>query len=1074
MRIHLSFIVTVLVIILLSSSKFHSSPAPASTYVDFATATTQFGLLNVIPLSFFITSSKSSIRHIQSSSVVILLGLLLSGDIQLNPGPTSSVFNVCTLNIRSLLNPLKYTAISDLAETRNIDLFALTETWITPSATSAELFNATPPGFTLISCPRPASTVLTKSHILGGGTAFLIREPATLLSTPTHSFKSFEMSSVTLKLLSSSLTVFNVYRPPPATTKTRKPVSFSDFLSDLHTLLSLAATIPHEFLITGDFNLHLDNPDDSQVKQFLAALDATNLTQHVSFPTHRDLHTLDLVITASSSSLSPVIDYSPVSPSDHFPIFSTLTISPLHPPPLSTFSFRCLKSISISKFNRDIVNSRLITHPPTNLSDLIDSYNTTLSSLLDKHAPLKSKTIRAKAPNPWFTPALAKLKSAKRHLERIWLRTRSLQDLQTLRTATNAYHSSILNAKRLFNSSLISASSSNPRKLWNSINKLLHRKPMSQLPSSIDFKSLPSMFAHFFSNKVLKLHSTIKSHSTSTSPHFQPSHTPPNLMLFTPVSREELSKLIAMSPNTFCDLDPIPTSILKQCLPVLLPTITDIVNLSLTTGVFPKQFKRSSVIPLLKKHNLDKEDLSNYRPISHLSFLSKLTERVVKQRLTHHLSSNHLLNSFQSAYTPHHSTESTLLSVHDHIIKAMAQQQITALCLLDLSAAFDTIDHSILIHRLSSWFGLNGTVLSWLHSYISSRDFVVNIKENLSDPFPLHQGVPQGSVLGPLLFILYTTPLSSLISDSSVKHHLYADDTQLFISFSALDFTLNIAHLKATIDNVSAWMSANLLSLNQSKTEFLLIGLPQQLSKVSDPTLVMPSNVNITPTSSARNLGVIFDSSLTFSEHISSVSKSCFLSIRDLRRIRHTLDYSTAQTIATSLIHSKVDYCNSLFLNLPRYQLDRLQLILNSAARAVSKTPRFRHISPVLKSLHWLKIDQRIQYKVLSLTYKTLQSQKPSYLYNLLNLQANTSTRSSTVITLQRPPVNSRLKITDRSFTYHTPALWNSLPKELRYPLSLTSSTNLLHSTNHHLLALSPSQFHSKLKTHLFQQSFPP
>jgi len=166
----------------------------------------------------------------------------------------SSVFNVCTLNIRSLLNPLKFTAISDLAETRNIDLFALTETWITPSATSAELFNATPPGFTLISCPRPASTILTKSHILGGGTAFLIREPATLLSTPTHSFKSFEMSSVTLKLLSSSLTVFNVYRPPPATTKTRKPVSFSDFLSDLHTLLSLAATIPHEFLITGDFN----------------------------------------------------------------------------------------------------------------------------------------------------------------------------------------------------------------------------------------------------------------------------------------------------------------------------------------------------------------------------------------------------------------------------------------------------------------------------------------------------------------------------------------------------------------------------------------------------------------------------------------------------------------------------------------------------------------------------------------------------------------------------------------------------------------------------------------------------
>ena len=130
------------------------------------------------------------------------------------------------------------------------------------------------------------------------------------------------------------------------------------------------------------------------------------------------------------------------------------------------------------------------------------------------------------------------------------------------------------------------------------------------------------------------------------------------------------------------------------------------------------------------------------------------------------------------------------------------------------------------------------------------------------------------------------------------------------------------------------------------------------------------------------------------SEHISSVSKSCFLSIRDLRRIRNTLDYTTAQTIVTSLIHSKVDYCNSLFLNLPRAQLDRLQFILNYAARAVSRTPNFSHISPVLKSLHWLKIDQRIHYKVLSITYKTLQSQKPSYLHNLLHVQSNTSTRS--------------------------------------------------------------------------------
>jgi len=150
-----------------------------------------------------------------------------------------------------------------------------------------------------IMCPTPA----TKAHIVGGGTAFLIREPASLLSAPAQTFKSFEMSAVTLKLFRSNLTIFNVYRSP-ATTKSHKTVPFSDFLTDLDTFQSLAATTPHEFLITGDFNLHLDDPTNSQAQQFLSVLNSTNLTQHVSFPTHRENHALDLVITASTSSLS--------------------------------------------------------------------------------------------------------------------------------------------------------------------------------------------------------------------------------------------------------------------------------------------------------------------------------------------------------------------------------------------------------------------------------------------------------------------------------------------------------------------------------------------------------------------------------------------------------------------------------------------------------------------------------------------------------------------------------------------------------------------------------------------------
>ena len=227
----------------------------------------------------------------------------------------------------------------------------------------------------------------------------------------------------------------------------------------------------------------------------------------------------------------------------------------------------------------------------------------------------------------------------------------------------------------------------------------------------------------------------------------------------------------------------------------------------------------------------------------------------------------------------------------------------------------------------------------------------------------------------------------------------------------------------------------------------------------------MPNNVTIHPVTSARNLGIIFDSKLSFSEHISSLSKSCFCHIRNLRKIRSSIDLPTATTIAVSLIHSKLDYCNSLFLNLPNSQLNKLQYILNSTARAITYTSKYSHITPILKSLHWLKISERIQYKVLSLTYSALQFNQPSYLRNLLTVQDKINTRSSSSVTLVRPSNPSNLKITNRSYTFTAPFLWNQLPVDFRLPASPGQTS---------ILSLSPAVFHKRLKTHLFHLSFPP
>jgi hypothetical protein len=171
---------------------------------------------------------------------------------------------------------------------------------------------------------------------------------------------------------------------------------------------------------------------------------------------------------------------------------------------------------------------------------------------------------------------------------------------------------------------------------------------------------------------------------------------------------------------------------------------------------------------------------------------------------------------------------------------------------------------------------------------------------------------------------------------------------------------------------------------------------------------------------------------MSLSEHISAISKSCFQHIRDLQRIRNTMNLSTACIIASSLIHSKLDYCDSLLLNLPASSLKRFQFVLNSAARAVTNTSKFSHITPILKSLHWLKIEQRIHFKILSLTYKALDSNRPAYLRSLLTVQDIRNTRSASIVSLVHPTNPSRLKITNRSFFHMAPVLWNRLPTNLR------------------------------------------
>jgi exonuclease III len=1056
---HLGFSVLILVLTVKLSVAGTDQTSHSHKLVSSATSHDQFDHFRSFPVFFFL--SRNSISHRQQSVNILVILIFLSGDIETNPGPFIQL-NLCTLNIRSLFAADRSVFISDILATNNIDIFAFAETFQNSTTTPAQLFDVTPHGFQFLGQPRCCYNAHSSKAISGGGLGFLVRDLLSPDVLHLPAFTSFEAFAISVKSRGSKLVLYNIYRPPDSSSYS---TPFSTFLSEFSSFLSSAATAPDNFVITGDFNIHVNHPSDTHSSQFLTLLESFNLSQYVSVSTHISNNTLDLVIAPCSSNILSSVTVSPVSPSDHYMVMSSVNFQPPPPRPAILRTFRRIKSIDVNNFCNDIANSVLISDPPTTLPELISCYNTTLSNILDKHAPVVSKLTTSEKSNPWYTTELRVLKCDRRRCEHQWRAHPSSHTLCLLRKATKTYNNALLAAKKLYYSELVESNSGNPQRLWNTINNILHRHHSPSLPTTIPISSLAQFFAQFFADKITNLRASIS--STLISPHIPgPVTTPSVFDSFRQATVNEISSIIKQSPDKQCDLDPLPTALLKKCLPVLATTITNIVNLSLSTGVFPTEFKQAIVTPLIKKPSLDKENLSNYRPISNLSFLSKLAERVVHNRLDQHLAQNFMYNSHQSAYTKYHSTETALLSVHNSLIQAIAKQQVSCLCLLDLSAAFDTIDHNILLHRLTAWFGITDTALSWFQSYLSSRSSTVSTSGHKSSSISVSCGVPQGSVLGPLLFILYTTPLSSLISNSPANHHLYADDTQLYLSFSPKSYASNIVHLQSLIAQVSSWMSANLLSLNPNKTEFLVIGTQQQLSKLSNPALVIDPNTIITPVTSARNLGVLFDNHLSFNEQISALSQSCFYHIRDLRRIRDTLDFTTATTIATSLVHSKLDYCNSLYYNLPAYQIDRIQLIQNCLARAVCRTSKFSHITPTLRSLHWLKVRERIEYKILSLTYNALQYHQPLYLTECLEIQSITyNTRSSTVVTLKRPPV-VRAAIAKRSFSQSAPYLWNSLPSAMRKPNQSVETNKAL--------ALNRNCFLSQLKTHLFIKSYPP
>ena len=434
---------------------------------------------------------------------------------------------------------------------------------------------------------------------------------------------------------------------------------------------------------------------------------------------------------------------------------------------------------------------------------------------------------------------------------------------------------------------------------------------------------------------------------------------------FHSVLERDVEKRICKLPLKSCELDLMLTTLLKEMVEVVTPVVTSIINRSLLSGKFYKGLKVAHVKPLIKKKGMDVV-FKSFCLVSNLLYISKLVERFAADQLVDHVTQNGLSEKFQSAYRASHSTETALTQVRNDILLNMDNQRSTCLVLLDLSAAFDTLDHVTLLNHLEKRFKVTGSVLKWIESYLSERSQAVVLKNKdgetvMSNKIRLSMGVPQGSVLGPLLFMLFTTPLGDICRHYNQEFHLYADDTQLYASFIAsFDESRESCMLKINSceAEISKWMSMNLLKLNEDKSEIMFIAICQQLSKFL-PHVGSSINLNGTEvkhSSSVQNLDYLMDSKFKNDTHINKICSTCFLYLQNIIKVWHLMDKKTAQVVVQTLVLLRTDHCNALMIGSAEYQINKLQRIQNMACRVICSVRKYESISDHLKDLHWLPV----------------------------------------------------------------------------------------------------------------------
>lgn len=1001
---------------------------------------------------------------------LIILLLILSGNIHPNPGPLSemssnrssssdSSINLSTSVLNSLdvshhLSFVHYNVQSILTkldilhtELFEFDILAFSETWLSPT---------TPTGDLILQSYNSERRDRVGDRY--GGLIIYIKEG--LHYRRRKDLEPLHTECIWIEVSNSQKHIlFGLfYRPPNAD---------SIYYSSIEDSLNLAVdTEIQDIIVTGDFNFNIFNQQTSRKIESLCNQFA--LYQSIDEPTH---------FTETSSSLLDIIL---VSNKDHL-LLSGVADPFLnqevryHCPVYGIFKFSKPKQKSFTRHiwkyfqgDYDLLRTKAASTDWTSLyDDDISTHAENITSHIISIAKecIPNKTIRIRPSDPpWITSYIKhyirKRKRAYRKAKRtsssiMWTKFRKLRNkvVALIRDSKNSFYDGISN--KLKSNNLTS------RDWWTVLKKVISPTSSSVIPplesnGSIFTEELDkaNILNQFFQSQ------TFLNEQNATLPALIPYETNSNLssINLTPVEVHSILSQLPLGKAT--GPNGLSNRILKELATELSEPLCSLYNMSLRTGTVPSSYKKGNVCAVFKKD--DPTLPSNYRPITLLNSEDKVFERLIFKHLYNHLHDNNILTPLQSGFIPGDSTVNQLTYLYNTFCQALDSGKEVRVVFCDISKAFDRVWHVGLIHKLRS-AGVTGKILDWFKSYLTDRQQRVVLPGVASDWAYIRAGVPQGSVLGPLLFLLY---INDIVNDIGANIRLFADDTSLFIIVE--NPVTAAVSLNADLSRISNWANTWLVTFNPNKTESLL--LSRKLTRPVHPPIYM-QNQQISEVETHKHLGIFISNDCTWHTHIDYIKNKAWNRIHIMRKLKFKIDRKSLEIIYTSFIRPILEYADVIWDNCTQYEKQELEKIQNEAARIAIGATKLISLDKLYSEIKWDSLEKRRKDHKLTLFYKMQINMTPSYLSNLIPQTIGNISQYNLRNSDNLQTINARTSQYANSFLPSTVRDWNSLPPEIAQSDSLTTFKNHLNRNRvpvpkHYYSGSRQSQIlHTRLRT---------